>query len=65
MLGLLNVAGFYDQLVAFNRHMIDTGFIRPQHAGIMIVDETLDGLLDKMAGYVPHKTIFAMKADDL
>lgn len=63
--GVLNVAGFYDQLVAFNRHMIDTGFIRPQHAGIMIVDETLDGLLTKMADYQPHKTIFQMKAEDL
>jgi hypothetical protein len=25
----------------------------------------LDALLDAMAAYVPHKTIFAMKADDL
>ena len=63
--GVLNVAGFYDQLVAFNRHMIDVGFIREQHAGIMLVDDLLDGLLAKMAGYVPHKTIFQMKADDL
>jgi uncharacterized protein (TIGR00730 family) len=63
--GVLNVAGFYDQLVAFNRHMIEVGFVRPQHAGIMIVDETLDALLEKMAGYVPHKTIFQMKAEDL
>jgi hypothetical protein len=45
--------------------MIDVGFIRPQHAGIMIVDDNLDGLLDKMVAYVPHKTIFQMKADDL
>ncbi len=63
--GVLNVAGFYDQLIAFNRHMIDVGFIRPAHAGIMLVDETIDGLLDKMAAYVPHKSIFAMKAEDL
>lgn len=63
--GVLNVAGFYDQLIGFNRHMIEVGFIREAHAGIMIVDETLDGLLDKMAGYVPHKTIFQMKAEDL
>ena len=41
------------------------GFIRPQHIGIMIVDDVLDGLLDKMAAYVPHKTIFQMKAEDL
>jgi uncharacterized protein (TIGR00730 family) len=63
--GLLNVAGFYDQLIAFNKNMIDVGFIRPQHAGIMIVDDNLDGLLAQMAAYVPHKTIFQMKADDL
>jgi uncharacterized protein (TIGR00730 family) len=63
--GVLNVAGFYDQLVAFNRHMIEVGFIREQHAGIMLVDDNLDGLLAQMAAYVPHKTIFEMKAKDL
>ena len=63
--GLLNVAGFYDRLIEFNRHMVDVGFIRPQHAGIMIVDETMDGLLTKMASYEPHKSIFQMKAEDL
>jgi uncharacterized protein (TIGR00730 family) len=63
--GVLNVAGFFDQLVAFNRHMIDVGFIRSQHAGIMLVDDSLDGLLGKMANYVPHKNIFQMKAEDL
>lgn len=63
--GVLNVAGFYDQLVAFNAHMIEVGFIRPQHAGIMIVDDTLNGLLVQMAEYQPHKTIFQMKAEDL
>jgi hypothetical protein len=31
----------------------------------MIVDDNLDGLLAQMAAYVPHKTIFQMKADDL
>jgi uncharacterized protein (TIGR00730 family) len=63
--GVLNVAGFYDQLVAFNRHMIDVGFIREQHRGIMLVDDNLDGLLTQMGNYVPHKTIFEMKAKDL
>jgi uncharacterized protein (TIGR00730 family) len=63
--GVLNVAGFYDQLVAFNRHMIEVGFIRAQHAGIMLVDDNLDGLLAQMADYMPHRTIFEMKAKDL
>lgn len=63
--GLLNVAGFYDRLIEFNRHMVEVGFIRPQHAGIMIVDDTMDGLISKMASYKPHKSIFQMKAEDL
>lgn len=63
--GLLNVNGFYDQLIAFNRHMIEVGFIRPQHANILIIDDTLDGLLAKMEAYQPHQSIFAMTTDDL
>ncbi|MBT2185991.1 TIGR00730 family Rossman fold protein [Sphingobium nicotianae] len=63
--GLLNTAGFYDQLIAFNRQMIEVGFIRPPHAGILIARDTLPDLLDAMAAYEPHETIFAMKAERL
>ncbi len=63
--GLLNARGFYDQLVAFNLHMAEVGFVREAHRDILIVDDRLEGLLAKMAAYVPHKTIFAMKAEDL
>jgi uncharacterized protein (TIGR00730 family) len=63
--GLLNVAGFYDQLIAFNQHMIDVGFVRDQHKGILVSDDDLHRLLDRLARYTPHKSIFAMKAEDL
>ena len=63
--GVLNVAGFYDGLIAFNGTMIEVGFIRPQHAGIMIADSNLDALLDRMAAYEPHDTIFKMTAAQL
>jgi len=63
--GLLNVGGFYDQLIAFNDHMINTGFIRPAHAGILIARESLSELIDAMAGYQPHEPIFAMSLDRL
>ncbi len=63
--GLLNAFGFYDHLIAFNRHMAEVGFVRPAHQGIIIADESLDGLLAKMAAYQPHTPIFAMKASDL
>lgn len=63
--GLLNAFGFYDGLIAFNRHMIETGFVRGAHADILIARDTLDGLLGAMAAHVPHRAIFAMKAADL
>ena len=63
--GLWNVAGFFDHLLAFNRRMIDTGFIREAHARIILADDDLDRLLARMAAHVPHTPIFAMKAEDL
>jgi len=63
--GLLNVAGYYDGLIAFADHMATVGFVRPQHAGILIHDSDLDSLLARMAAYQPHQTIFTMKATDL
>ena len=63
--GLLNAFGFYDHLLAFNRQMIETGFIREAHAGIIIAEDTLEPLLELMAAHQPHTPIFAMKASDL
>ena len=63
--GILNIAGYYDHLIAFNAHMADVGFVREAHKGILIVAEEIDALLEKMAAYQPHKNIFTMKAEDL
>lgn len=63
--GLLNVAGYFDHLIAFMKTMAETGFVRPQHHGIVIVGDRLDDLLDRMAAYEPHQTIFRMTRDQL
>jgi len=63
--GLLNAYGFYDGLVEFNRHMGETGFVRPEHREILIADTQLDPLLAKMAAYVPHRPIVRMSAEEL
>ncbi|MEY4160464.1 MAG: hypothetical protein RLZZ136_1085, partial [Pseudomonadota bacterium] len=57
--------GFYDHLLAFNRHMAETGFVRPAHAGILLAEADLALLLDRMQAHVPHTPIFAMMASDL
>lgn len=63
--GLLNAFGFYDGLLAFNRQMAEAGFVRDMHRDILISDDHLPGLLDRMAAYQPHRTIFQLSAKDL
>lgn len=63
--GLLNVAGFYDGLIAFVGTMAEAGFMRPVHRGILQTDDDLARLLGRMADYVPHRPIIAMSRDEL
>ncbi|HVI98251.1 MAG TPA: TIGR00730 family Rossman fold protein [Sphingomonas sp.] len=64
--GLLNAFGYYDALIAFWEKMGETGFLRPQHRALLIVDTTLGGLIDRMAAHEPLAApITRMKAADL
>jgi uncharacterized protein (TIGR00730 family) len=63
--GLLNVAGFYDGLISFVETMGAVGFLRPQHQGLLIVDDALDGLLAKMVAFTPATTVGQIGAKDL
>ena len=63
--GLLNVAGYYDGLIAFWEKMGEVGFLRAQHRELLIVAETLDALLDRMARAEPTQPIVRMAAADL
>jgi uncharacterized protein (TIGR00730 family) len=63
--GLLNVAGFYDGLLQFVATMAETGFLRPQHRGLLIADSDLDALLGRMGAYQPVPPITRMAAEEL
>jgi uncharacterized protein (TIGR00730 family) len=63
--GVLNAFGFYDHLLAFNRHMAEIGFVRSAHLGIIMAESELDLLLARMHAHEPAKPIFAMKASEL
>ena len=43
------------------RGMVEVGFVRPAHQGIIIAENDLGALLDKMAAYRPHTPIFRMR----
>ena len=63
--GLLNAFGFYDGLLTFADHMAAVGFVRPVHRDILIAENELGALLQRMADYRPHTPIFRMKAEEL
>mgnify|MGYP000167917243 FL=1 len=48
--GALNVNGFYDGLVSFIAHQRAHGFVRPQHAQLLMVEDQPDALIARMRG---------------
>lgn len=49
--GLLNVEGFYDELLAFLDKQRDAGFLRSEHRDLLITDSDPAALLQRMAGF--------------
>lgn len=52
-LGLLNVDGYYDPLLALIDHATSEGFIRAEHGQLLLTSAKPDELLDLFAGYQP------------
>jgi uncharacterized protein (TIGR00730 family) len=63
--GLLNVAGYYDGILAYWRMMQDVGFLRPQHRDLLITGDDLETLLADMAAHRPATPITSMRAEEL
>jgi uncharacterized protein (TIGR00730 family) len=53
-IGLLNVNGFYDRLTSFASHLVAEGFVRPDHAQLLMHAPDAVGLLDQFEHYVPN-----------
>ena len=49
--GLLDIAGYFDPLVAFLDHMVDRGFLREHHRNMILHDTEPASLLDRFANY--------------
>lgn len=49
--GLLNVAGYYDDLVRFLDHATASGFIRAEQRAMLSVERDVDALLARFEGY--------------
>jgi len=51
--GLLNVGGFFDGLIEFIHHMSRQGFLKPEHAACLLVEDTAPKLLERMRTFRP------------
>ncbi|MFV0421922.1 TIGR00730 family Rossman fold protein [Oleidesulfovibrio sp.] len=51
--GLLNISGYFDGLVAFTRHMAQERFLKDEHRSILLVEESPVSLLDCMTDWQP------------
>jgi len=54
--GLLNVDGYFDGLLAFCDRAVEDGFIHPAHRAMIHVGTDPESLLDAMADHVPPET---------
>ena len=52
-IGILNTNGYYDALIAQCKMMVSRGFLKQENLDAVVVDVTIDGLLEKMNNYKP------------
>lgn len=52
-IGILNVNGFFDHLIALCDTMVHRGFLKQEILDAVVVDSTIEGLLIKMRNYKP------------
>lgn len=52
-IGILNSNGYYEALIAQCKTMVKKGFLKQENLDAVVIDETIEGLLDKMKNYVP------------
>lgn len=62
-IGLLNVGGFYDGLIAFTTHLVREGFLKPPHAELLMHEAQPDALLARFAAFVPDRSAKILNRD--
>ncbi|WP_090604640.1 LOG family protein [Parapedobacter koreensis] len=52
-MGLLNIGGFYDELIALVRRMVDNGFLKAENQQMLLCHSDIPQLLEQMNNYQP------------
>jgi uncharacterized protein (TIGR00730 family) len=53
-IGILNINGFYNNLIQMLKTMVDQGFVKQLNYDMILIDDSINGLLDKMMNYRPQ-----------
>jgi uncharacterized protein (TIGR00730 family) len=51
--GILNVCGYFDNIIDFLKHSVSQRFLKSAHREMLMVDENPDSLLKQFEGYKP------------
>jgi hypothetical protein len=62
-IGLLNINGFYNDLISMLETMVTKGFLKMENLELLIVDDSIEGLLEKMENFKPQEVPKWLKAD--
>jgi len=50
-IGILNIDGFYDDLIKLVQTMVDKGFLKQVNSDMLLISNSIDELLEKMKNY--------------
>ncbi|HET55629.1 MAG TPA: TIGR00730 family Rossman fold protein, partial [Ignavibacteria bacterium] len=54
-LGLLNVNGYYNNLIKFLDHSVNENFIKPEHREMILVNNDPEAMITQLQNYIPPK----------
>jgi uncharacterized protein (TIGR00730 family) len=55
-IGLLNTTGYFDPLLGWLDHMVREDFLRPKHRDLLLVDDDVERLFNRIAQFKPGPT---------
>lgn len=64
-IGILNVDGFYDDLISMIQNMVNKGLLKESNQLLLLVGKTIDDLLHQMENYIPPKLDQWIQKDEL
>lgn len=64
-IGVYNVNGYFDPLLTVFDQMVSEGFMKVENRNMVIVDNTPEGLFNKMLNYTPPSVPKWLKSDQL